>query len=176
MIKFNKIILVCLLSCLFFGLNSYVDSKIRKVVQEGNIKELELALQNNNISKDDMKDLLEIAKEMEKLKQIKLTKGWGKLKKVIKVIKHVDIGLMGILTAIPAVAGMAGSLSLYLGNVPEQYETAVKILSPAGILVSFGLGWYTIYLYKRLHRFKSKQDQYLDAISIRQVLTRACEK
>lgn len=173
MVKFQKFVLIGLLSSMYFQVDSHITPKISSAVRESNVTVLESELKINKLTKEDAKELLEVAQEIEKLKQAKLSRAPRKMKQVMKIMKSAKSYLVAGLHVGTGIASLITSVGLFLGKLETEDDLKLaKIFIPATGVSSLILGLYARRLFNRMNRFKTKQDQYVDAMATRQILTR----
>ena len=170
MLKFSKIVLLGLLSCLSIRVYSFVGQKLVEAVKQSNLLALESEIKANKVTPEEAKGLLEIAQQIEAIKRSRVDKPTRRQKKVIKLLKKVRLLV---------IAGIAFGTGIFSGLATAAFfdETSVNkdmtlIFAPMLGLVSFISGAYGIYLFKKTRKFKPKQEQYYDSMAVRQILTR----
>ena len=91
MIKFHKIILIGLINCFPLKIYSAIGQKMMDSIMKGNITIVESEIKANKITKEEAKDLLEIAKQVEEKKKARIGKAPRNTKVLIWALKQLRL-------------------------------------------------------------------------------------
>lgn len=169
MIKVHKFFILGLISCMSFKIYSNIGQLV-KGIRQSDISIVESEIEANKITKEEAKGLLDIAKEVEDLKKTRMGKSPRMQKLLIKIWKELRLLLVGgVALGTGTFSGIAANVVFSNGSGDKKIA---KTLCPILGLISILSGGYAFYLFKKMKKFKAKQDQYFDSMAIRQILER----